>query len=88
MEVVDPREFILNGAFREADFRAIVEKFNWKQYEGKPVLIQGCNSVPLPTWAYLVLTANVAPVAKSISYGELSRPIPVSGTLGVPAEGK
>ena len=82
MEVVDPRDFLANGMFREADFRQRVESFNWSQYEGKPVLVQGCNSIPLPTWAYLVLTAQLVPVAKSVHYGELSRPIPVSGKLG------
>lgn len=81
MEIVDPREFT-SKLFREDDFREKVRQFNWAQYKDKPVLIQGCGSVILPTWVFLVITAELAPFAKSISYGETARPIPVMGKLG------
>ena len=81
MEIVDPREFFSKDMFREEEFREAVKKHNWSQYQDKPVLIEGC-SVVLPTWAYLVFAAELFPYAKSISYGELSHPIPVSGKLG------
>lgn len=83
MELIEPRDFVRGGMFREKDFREAVEQFDWIRFQSKPVLIQGCSSVTIPTWAYLVITARVAPYAKSISYGELKNPIPVSGTLGV-----
>ena len=67
--------------FREKEFRAAVEKFNWVQFQGKPVLIQGCASI-LPIWAYLAIMAELVPYAKSVSYGELKSPIPVLGKLG------
>jgi hypothetical protein len=82
MEIVEPRDFLTGGAFREKDFREAVQKYNWSQYQGKPVLIQGCASITLPTWVFLVITAQLAPFAKSISYGEIKNPIPVSGKLG------
>ena len=85
MEIVEPRDFVAGGMFREKDFREAVAKFDWSKYKDKPVLIQGCASkLTFPTWAFLVITAELAPYAKSISYGELSRPIPVSGKLGEP----
>jgi len=82
MEIVAPRDFVSGGLFREKDFREAVEKWDWSRYADKPVLIEGCSSIPVPQWAYLVLTARLTPIAKSISYGELSRPIPVVGKLG------
>lgn len=82
MEEIDLQSFVPGQLFREKDFRAAVDGFDWGQFQGKPVLIQGCSSVTLPTWAYLVVTAKLVPIAKSISYGELKNPIPVSGRLG------
>jgi len=86
MEIVEPRDFLTGGAFREKDFREAVEKYDWSKYQGKPVLIQGCSSKTLPTWVFLVITAQLVPVAKSVSYGEIKNPIPVSGKLGAPVE--
>jgi hypothetical protein len=82
MEVIDPREFLPGAVFRERDFREAVGRFDWAKFRDKPVLIQGCESVTLPTWVYLVITAQLSPYAKSISYGELKNPIPVAGRLG------
>lgn len=82
MEIVGPRQFTIGGLFREKDFRAAVDQMDWSQYRGKPVLIEGCADFPIPQWAFLVITARLTPFAKSISYGELKRPIPVMGSLG------
>ena len=81
MEVVDPREFLSGGLFREKDFRASIKAFDWPKFQGKPVLIQGCSS-PLPVWAYLAIMAELVPHAKSVSFGELASPIPILGKLG------
>jgi hypothetical protein len=82
MEVVDPREFVPGAMFREKDFREAVLKFDWSRFRDKTVLVQCCGSLTLPTWAFLVITAELTPYAKSISYGELKSPIPVYGQLG------
>ncbi len=84
MQIVDPREFFPKDMFREKDFRAAVKSHDWSKYRDLPVLIQGCSAA-IPTWAYLVFAAELFPFAKSISYGELSSPIPVSGKLGAAA---
>ncbi|OGR93040.1 MAG: hypothetical protein A2992_04705 [Elusimicrobia bacterium RIFCSPLOWO2_01_FULL_59_12] len=84
MEIVEPRDFLAGGAFREKDFREAIRKVDWAAYQDKPVLIQGCSSITLPTWAFLVITASLAPYARSISFGEIKNPIPVSGKPGVP----
>jgi hypothetical protein len=82
MEVIDPMDFLTEKIFREATFRENVGSFDWSKYNGKPVLIRGCSEVEIPTWAYLIITAQLAAVAKSISFGEVRRPIPIHGKLG------
>ncbi len=82
MDVVDPRELLTGGMFREEPFRTSLKQFDWKKYQGKPVLIQGCPS-PMPIWAFMMIMSELLPYAKSISYGELKSPIPVYGALGV-----
>ena len=85
MELIGPREFVTGGMFREKDFREAVDRWDWSRYAGKPVLVEGCSDTPIPQWAFLVITARLVPIAKSVSYGELSRPIPVWGKLGASA---
>jgi len=82
VEVVEPGAFISGGMFREKDFREAIKKVDWAQYQDKSVLIQGCATI-LPIWAYLAIMAELVPYAKSVSYGELTNPIPVFGKLGV-----
>lgn len=36
----------------------------------KKVIIKGCAGVPVPTWAYLIIVANLAQVADKIYFGE------------------
>ena len=33
-------------------------------------MIKGCTSAPVPTWTYLIITANLALHAEQIVYGE------------------
>jgi hypothetical protein len=51
-------------------FEKKVSEINWDDYNAKRVMIKGCSSVPVPTWAYLILTARLAQVADDILYGE------------------
>ncbi len=63
-------DFLENGIISEKHFRNKVKEINWKEYEGLKVLIKGCSSTPVPTWAYLILTANLSQNASEILYGE------------------
>jgi len=87
VEIVEPRDFVADGMFREVDFRNAIKKFDWSKYKDKPVLIQGVpvrrRFPPGLSWSS---PPSSPPSPKSISYGELSRPIPVSGKLGEPIE--
>ncbi len=70
METVLLEDFLDDGIIREKSFRRMVDELNLNLYKDKKVIIKGCASVTVPTWAYLILTAQLAQVAKMIYYGE------------------
>ena len=70
MKTVLLDNFLDDGIIREKSFRQQVDQLDLNQYKNKKVIIKGCASVTVPTWAYLILVAQVAQVAKKIYYGE------------------
>tara|TARA_Y100000588_G_C14084474_1_gene851594 strand:+ start:155 stop:409 length:255 start_codon:yes stop_codon:yes gene_type:complete len=70
METLLLDDFLDSGIIREKSFRKMVDQLDLKKYIGKKVIIKGCASVTVPTWAYLILTAHIAQVADKIYYGE------------------
>ena len=63
-------DFLDNGIIREKSFRHQVNNLNLNKFDGQKVIIKGCSSVVVPTWAYLIITAEIAQVADKIYYGE------------------
>ena len=63
-------DFLEDGIIRERSFRRQVGELDLDEFQDKKVIIKGCASVTVPTWAYLILTAQLAQVAKKIYYGE------------------
>ena len=63
-------DFLEDGILKESAFRQKVDEVNWKDYAGERVLIKGCAEVPVPTWAYCILTAKLSQVADHVLYGE------------------
>ena len=77
MRSLDISQFAEGGIIREESFRRAVENFDWKQFQGKRVLIAGCAKIPIPTWAYMMVTAKLAQFADSINYGEATAPLTI-----------
>ena len=75
-DIIDPETFLENGAFVEKIFRENVESFDWQQFEGHRVLVQGCTKI-IPSWAYMVLAGKLAKYASTIYYGSEHDRIPV-----------
>ncbi|QKZ15518.1 DUF2480 family protein [Spirosoma sp. KUDC1026] len=57
---------------KEKDFRAFLKEHDWSQYAGKHVAITCTEDAIIPTWAYMLLTLQLQPYAKSIVYGSLT----------------
>ena len=70
METIFLDDFLCEGLIREKDFRSKIESIDWSKYEEKKVMIKGCTSVPVPTWAYLIITAHLVKYSSQILYGE------------------
>ena len=63
-------DFLDGGIIREKSFKQMVDDLDFNQYQNEKVIIKGCASVMVPTWAYLILTAQLSQVADKIYYGE------------------
>ena len=71
METIHLDDFLHEGVIREKKFREKVAEIDWTQYGGKRVLLRGCADVPVPTWAFLIITAHLAEYVERIYFGEL-----------------
>lgn len=74
MVKIDLAEFAEGGIIREESFRAKVAALDGEQFRDQEVFIKGCAKLPIPTWAFMIITAHVAQTAASISFGEEARP--------------
>jgi len=54
---------------REKDFRLSVTEHNWAQYEDKHVAITCSTDAIIPMWAFMLISSNLTPVARSIYSG-------------------
>ena len=71
METIYLNDCLDDGILKEKIFRETLTNIDWSQYSDKRVLIKGCSDVPIPPWAYLILTAELAQFVKRIYFGEL-----------------
>jgi len=70
LETIQLDDFLSDELIREKPFREMVDKHDWSIYNGQRVIIKGCASVPVPTWAYLIVATKLVPHASHILYGE------------------
>lgn len=57
---------------KEKDFREHIKSHNWTQYEGKLIAIICSADAIIPTWAYMLVTIAIQPVAKFVCFGSIS----------------
>ena len=70
MENINLDDFLSEGIIKEKDFRKKVSLIDWSKYENQKVIIKGCSSAKVPTWAFLIITANLTKYASDIYFGE------------------
>ncbi len=58
-------------------FNKALSKIPVESYKDARVVIKGCSSVPVPTYAYVEITRLLKPYAKSIMYGEPCSTVPI-----------
>jgi hypothetical protein len=68
----DIKDNLFHGLIlREKDFREFVKEHDWQQYAGKHIAITCTADAIVPTWAYMLLANRLAPVAKTVVFGDL-----------------
>tara|TARA_Y100000590_G_scaffold186975_1_gene213029 strand:- start:191 stop:427 length:237 start_codon:yes stop_codon:yes gene_type:complete len=70
METLHLEEFLENGIIKENNFRKHIATYNWNKLKNKKVLIKGCSTVPVPTWAYLIIATELTKHTSKIYFGE------------------
>lgn len=58
-------------------FDEALSKIDFSQYKDARIVIKGCSGKPVPTNAFVKLTAALKPFAKSIMYGEPCSTVPL-----------
>lgn len=58
-------------------YQDALAKINYDELKDVRVIVKGCSDVPVPVSAYVEITHKLAPVAKSIMYGEACSNVPI-----------
>jgi hypothetical protein len=70
--VYDLKENLFMGMIlKEKDFREFLKTHDWTQYEGKNVAVICSEDAVIPTWAYMLLTLKLQPLANLVVFGDL-----------------
>jgi hypothetical protein len=64
-------------ALETSIYQDIIRDLDVSIYSNKSIIIKGCSNKPVPNNAYLMLSAKLKPVAKSIMYGEACSSVPL-----------
>jgi len=75
MKIINLADFADGGITRERVFRERVAALDVESFRDEEVLIKGCADMPIPTWAFMMITARVAQVADMITFGEEAAPM-------------
>lgn len=70
--VYDLKENLFMGMIlKEKDFREFLKNHDWTQYTGKNIAITCSEDAIIPTWAFMLLTLKLQPVANLVVFGSL-----------------
>lgn len=71
--VFDIKEQLFEGVMlKEKDFRAFIKNHDWSQYKDKNMAIVCSADAIVPTWAYMLLSVALQPLASSIIFGSIA----------------
>ena len=68
-DIIDPKDYLENGALFGDQFYNKMEKIDWDKYRGKRILIRGCASSIIPPWVYMYFVGKLAHKARLVYYG-------------------
>ncbi|MBC7863949.1 MAG: DUF2480 family protein [Bacteroidia bacterium] len=70
--LLDIKDKLFQGLIlREKDFREYIKNENWEQYKNKFVAVTCTADAIVPTWAFMLLSIQLEPLAKKNVFGDL-----------------
>lgn len=70
VNLFDMKDHLFMGLIlKEKDFREALKNLDWEQYRNKLVAITCSADAIIPMWAYMLVAANLQPVAKEVVFG-------------------
>ena len=68
----DIKDLLFQGMIlKEKDFREFIKNEDWSKYSGKYIALTCSADAIVPTWAYMLLAAQLEPVTKRVVFGNL-----------------
>ena len=64
-------------ALEQSLLEEAIAAINAEEYRDVKVVVKGCGTVPVPTFAYVAIMQKLLPVASSIMYGEPCSTVPL-----------
>ncbi|MCC2546205.1 DUF2480 family protein [Hymenobacter sp. BT175] len=64
-------------ALEQELFHEAIAQINPEDYRDAKVVVKGCGSVPVPTYAYVAIMQKLLPVVSSVMYGEPCSTVPL-----------
>ena len=69
----DIKQFLfMEMILKEKDFRKSLKEQDWKSYEGKILAVHCSVDAIIPTWAYMLISANASPFVSDLYFGQKS----------------
>lgn len=67
---IDIKDYLFKELIlKEKDFRQALKEMDWSQYEDKIVLVYCSTDAIIPVWAFMLVSAYLAPVASDVFQG-------------------
>lgn len=68
--IIDIKQWLFHELIlKETDFREFLLNHNWDQYQNKYVALTCTADAIIPSWAYMLITTYLTPIAKKIVVG-------------------
>lgn len=64
-------------ALEQALMQEAIAKIDVEEYRDAKVVVKGCGSIPVPTYAYVEIMRKLLPVVSSLMYGEPCSTVPL-----------
>ena len=70
--IIDIKKWLFHELIlKESDFREDLKNYDWSQYKDHYIALNCSSDAIIPSWAYMLITTYIAPIANKIVVGNL-----------------